>query len=273
MAWGVCQTPECQVVFDDYVKKLKEVLSSFEQEASTVSFNGQSLVLEREEAEKVKAMPEFSELAESCEKYKTDRPDGALNHIADLVQKMPQKIREAYWEQLSAFEAEQKATSGRAKIRISMTFVLYYVAAAADLVVFARYWYGWAWLGFKGAAAAFMFIVPMIGVVHTPGGTSTDENPNPSSDFAMSLILLYWGAAFMTLTTPSWDSYSGFTQILLAIIGLIIVIIIVASFGVTKDNKKKAVEKAAISVGYLSDFEKISSQSEEYRAFKADHTK
>ena len=252
------------------LKAIDSRLKDYDVAARTVEGE---VLSSREEAEKVNAMPEFRELGESWEKYKTDRTDGALSHIAALLQKMPQKIRETYWEQLSAFEVEQKEIPGREKIRISTTFVLCYVAAIVGLIFFARDWQGWEWLGLKGAATAFMFIVPTIGLSKILGGSSTDENPNPSLNFHRGLVWLYWEAALLTLTIPSWDSYSRFWQILLAIVGLIIGVIIVTSFGEAKNNKKKVVEKAAKSVGYLSDFEKLSSQSEEYRAFKAARTK
>ena len=77
-------------------KKLQDLPNYFDQEASTVSFSEQSIILERDEAEKVKAMPEFSGLVERWEEYKTDRRYGELSHIVGLVQKMTKKIRDSY---------------------------------------------------------------------------------------------------------------------------------------------------------------------------------
>ena len=101
-------TPGVRRVYDFYADKVKEILSAFDTEASTVSFSGQTVVLDREEADKVKALPEFNELTVSWEKYKAERTDGVLNHIAELLEKMPSKIRRAYWGMMSEFEAEQK---------------------------------------------------------------------------------------------------------------------------------------------------------------------
>ncbi|MBR1439290.1 MAG: hypothetical protein IJ587_12230, partial [Synergistaceae bacterium] len=268
-------TPECRIVFDDYMKKLQDLLNSFDREASTVSFSERSIVLEREEAEKVKAMPEFSELVSGWEKYKTERTDGRLSHIADLLQKMPQKIRESYWGMMSEFEASKKKTADRAKIRIGLKSFLWYVAAVAGLVFFARYWQGWEWVGLKGVAAAFMLIVPIIAVVNevNENGSSTDENPNLGHDLITVLLLIYWGVAFLSLIIPSWDSYSTALRILIGIAVLIIVGLIGSGIEAIPATKKKAAENARKAIEYLKDFEQLSSQSTEYRNFKMTNKK
>ncbi|MBQ2617405.1 MAG: hypothetical protein IJF90_11170 [Synergistaceae bacterium] len=198
-------SPNFRRIFNDYLDKLKSLLSSFDNEASTVSFSGQTVVLDREEAEKVKAMPEFNELTVSWEEYKAERTDGALNHIAELLEKMPSKIRKSFWGLMSEFETEQKKMVSNVGSPLK---------------------WGLVFLG------SYIFM----------GSLESLEN-----DFV---------------------EYKG----LLAFIGLIALVMMPTSIvkGIRAIIKRRKSKKPS---AYLSDFEKLSSQSEEYRNFKMTNTK
>ncbi|MBR1658187.1 MAG: hypothetical protein IJ697_06955 [Synergistaceae bacterium] len=200
--------PGFRRIFDDYLDMVQALVSSFNTEASTVSFNGISVVLEREEADKVKAMPEFSELVSCWEKYKTERTDGALNHIANLLQKMPQKIRKSYWGMMSEFEAEQKkmVSDVGSPLKCGLVFLCGYVLLGFIDPLQAE-------LGYKAA-----------------------------SNMALNLV------------------------------GLALCVIMLTSMvkGIKAVFKR---HKSKKSSAYLDDFEKLSSQSTEYRNFKMTNKK
>ena len=164
-----------------------------------MSFNGISVVLDREEAEKVKAMPEFNELTVSWEEYKSERTDGALNHIAELLEKMPPKIRKSFWGLMSEFETEQKnmVSNVGSPLKWGLVFVCCYV---------------------------FMESIPSL---------QASSGHNAVFNFAGLIALVMMPVSIVK--------------------GLMAMI--------KRRKSKKSSE-------YLSDFEKLSSQSKEYRNFK-----
>ena len=265
-------SPSFRGIFNDYLDKVKALLSSFNSEASTVSFNGISVVLEREEAEKVKAMPEFSELVSSWEKYKTERTNGALNHIAELLEKMPSKIRKSYWGMISEFEAEQQKLREPPKIRIKwFRVILCYAVAIAGLAFSALHWDSWNWVGMKGIVTAFMFLVPVIAM---SGNNESDNDSNCKSPNGVIILRplawCYWCASFLTLVFPSWESYEWIGgKGGIVIVTLLILLVIMSCIRDLQGNGKES-RKAS---EYLSDFEKLSSQSKEYRNFKMTNKK
>ena len=198
-------TPGVRRVYDFYADKVKEILSAFDTEASTVSFSGQTVVLDREEADKVKALPEFNELTVSWEKYKAERTDGVLNHIAELLEKMPSKIRRAYWGMMSEFEAEQKTMVSN--VGSPLKWVLVFLCS-------------------------YIFL----------GSLESLEND------------------FVECKGP------------LAFIGLIALVMLPVSVvkGIKAIFKRHKFKKSS---AYLNDFEKLSSQSTEYRNFKMTNKK
>lgn len=197
-------SPSFRRIFNDYLDKVKSLLSSFDTEASTVSFSGHNVVLGREEAEKVKTMPEFNELTVNWENYKAERTDGALSQIADLLQKMPQKIRKIYWGMMSEFEAEQQkmVSNVGSPLKWVLVFVCSYV---------------------------FMESIPSL---------QTLSGHNMVFNFA--------GLVALVMMPTS---------------------IVKGSKAIIKRRKSKK------SSEYISDFEKLSSQSTEYRNFKMTKTK
>lgn len=267
-------TPEIQTVFDDYITKIKDLINSFNVEASTVKIGGRSIVLDREEAEKLKASPELNELASRWDEYKADRTDEALSYIADLIQKMPQKIRNEYWFLLRGFEKTQEKAISMAKVRISRETLLFMAVAVAGLVFIAQHWQGWNWFGLKGVAAAFMVILPGMASNSVPGGnSSSDENPNPSYLFFGALVWIYWEIAILIISLPLWETYSGLERVLIGAAFLIAILIIVANLHSLEGSKQKAEENARKAAGYISDFENLASQLEEYRALRETHAK
>ncbi|MBR4196949.1 MAG: hypothetical protein IKQ95_09590 [Synergistaceae bacterium] len=254
--------------------KIKDLINSFNVEASTVKIGGRGIVLDREEAEKLKASPELNELAGSWEKYKADRTGVSLGYIAGLIRKMPAKIRNEYWFLLRGFEKTQEKAISMAKIRLSREALLFMAVAVAGLVFIAQHWQGWNWFGLKGVAAAFMVILPGMASNSVPGGnSSSDEKPNPSRDFFNALVWLYWGIAILIISLPLWETYSGLEQVLIGAAFLITILMTVGFLRAIENSKQKAEENARNAAEYVSDFENLASQSEEYRAFRDSHAK
>ena len=249
-------TPGFRKVYSVYLDKVKEILSAFNTEASTVDFCGLSVVIDREDAERLKASQKLNDIAVSWENYKTERTDGALGHIAELIQKMPVKIRESFWGLMNDFESEQRKEVSETKSGMSLKSILCYVITVAGLAFFVLHWQEWEWEGLKGLAAAVLFVLPIVaGMV----------NENASGLGAAQPTFYCWGVSILAITIRSWSSYSTGWKIL-AVVAVIGIMLLIIGSTVAIADAKKATE-------YIKDFEVLSSQSEEYKAFKETNTK
>lgn len=253
-------TPGVRRVYGVYVDKVKEILSSFDTEASTVNFNGVSVVLDREEAEKVKAGSELNKLAVSWEKYKADRTNVSLGYIAGLIRKMPTKIRESFWSLLNDFETEQRKEAGESIITLQWPLVfMVYAAAVAVLMFSAHGWQDWEWAGMKGVALACMIALPAA-LLQIYGNHEANVRVLVMSAWC------YWSFAFIVLAP-----LLNLGDVMTGLLGLFSLVMIPVSIVAIIKMLRKS-RRAGKHLKYLSDFEVLSSQSEEYRAYKASHS-
>lgn len=230
------------------------------------------------ENEKTKAIPGFNELVSSWEKYKTGRTEGALNHINELLQKMPTRIRKGYWGLLSEFETEQRKTLAVSRITLRWPLVILGYAVAAILFVLTfltEFRTTWEWVGLKGIAVVFMFVLPAV-MIKTFSNNAADRR------ILVQLARSYWAFAFLTFVSceikgmnESGDAVTGSRSFLIIslLISLLLGALVVGDsvLGAIKCvSKSRELGKAA---EYLKDFEQLSSQSKEYRNFKMTKTK
>lgn len=167
---------------------------------------------------------------------------------------MPEEIKSFYFENLSKFEKKQRS------IALTLKFILFCVISfgigIALLVFVARIWDNWQWLGLKGIVAASMFFLPICIV------TLASDNDQRKMSFSMSFVFLFWDIAILTLSLPSWNEYSwmGLKTVIVSIVSLSSMLL----FGCVSGYRTK---KRFTRV-YMSDFDRYSSQSEEYIKFK-----
>ena len=265
-------------VYDKYVSKIKDVINSFEDErARTIPVYQKELTLEdREEAERIKAMPEYQELQQSCELYMNlsdEVQSGEIKKMTELLEKIPENLRYLYFEQLHDFEqgCDKEVKIQKNIIKSVFLFLIYW----AGLFVFSYYWdsLNWSWWGKGISFIAIMFIFHKLSRMNMNSKIQLDMKHIQKDEiyfgilFLMAILsgIMYLCVAFVSFMLPSWGSFSwrGWkTPIVLAVvIALICVIVLSFIFYVFH----KIAKRAAV---YMKDFEDFTSQYNEYRKFK-----
>ena len=285
-------------VYDQYLSKIKDVINSFEDErARTIPVYQKELTLEnREEAERIKAMPEYQELQQSCELY-MDLSDTVqsdeIKKMPKLLKKMPENLRFLYFGQLQDFEQICKREMKFQKNIFKSVFL--FVVCLAVLYVFSHYLdsLNWSWWGRFILSSIIMFILPEFIlryllflkikddiILLTKEYNEAKESDSlqkmasvlkKTASFTLCSIMytllrkVYWCAAIVIFMLPSWGDFSWLgwkTPITLAgIVALICVIVWSFMFYEARKVAKRYTT-------YMKDFEDFTSQYDEYRKFK-----
>ena len=262
----------------------QDVVENEEDErARTIPVYQKELTLEdREEAERIKAMPEYQELEQSCESYmylSDTVQSGEIKKMPELLKKLPENLRSLYFEQLHDFEQTCEIEVKLQKITsMSILGVVIYLAV---LSVFSHYWdsLNWSWWGKGISFIVIMYILPKFfaKLLNLCRGTKlpSDINIYLQKDLlnycgalvgtSIPLCIMYLCGAFAIFMLPSWRDFSWLgwkTPIAWAVvIALICVIVWFGKF----DLLHKMGNRAAV---YVKNFEDFTSQYDEYRNFK-----
>ena len=234
--------------------EIDSVINGFDAKTRTVLAFNKDLTLEsKEEAERIKAMPEYQELQKSFKLYMnlSDTVQSEeIKKMPELLKKIPENLRALYFEQLHNFEQAREKEIHKQGIAIVRLIIGFAVCFGA-LFVFHRYWDGWNWWGLKGISSAIMLILPVF----------TFEEGKENEPLAG----MYWFVAFLSFMLPSWEksSWVGW-KTMIVIVGALVLrlgVVLVGRFNQFTKARKRAIT-------YMKDFEYLTSQCDEYRNFK-----
>ncbi|MBR2209341.1 MAG: hypothetical protein IJ859_11090 [Synergistaceae bacterium] len=260
-----------------------------DERARTLPVYQKELTLEdMEEAEKIKAMPEYQELEQSCESYMGSSDEvqsGEIKKMPELLKKIPENLRSLYFEQLHDFEQICEKEVKLKKNILSSVFL--FVVCLAVLFVLLHYLDSSNWLGRFILSSIIMLTLPEFILRHLlflGNYTKEAEKPNENDSlpkktsfmkktapfvlwYVMYILLriVCWCAVIVISMFPSWGSFSWLgwkTPIALAVIVALICVII---WSFMFNLVHKIAKRAAV---YVKDFENFTSQYEKYRNFK-----